>query len=226
MGERTCVIEGCGGLVCARGWCSMHYQRWLAAGKPGWSPPPPKPTACIMPGCARQPKSRGYCGTHHQRILRHGSPDVNLRPELEMDEATRFWSSVEVADCWLWRSDVGRDRYGKFFCGKRRVSAHRWAWKHLVGPIPDGLELDHLCKARKCVNPDHLEPVTHRENVLRSGNFVARYARRTYCVRGHPFDEVNTSMRKTTHGLARVCRKCAALSSRAHRARVARPVRP
>jgi hypothetical protein len=73
----------------------------------------------------------------------------------------RFWAKVATdGDCWLWRAHVMRNGYGYFDKGY----AHRWAYQHMVAEIPEGLELDHLCRVRNCVNPYHLEPVTHAEN--------------------------------------------------------------
>ncbi len=82
----------------------------------------------------------------------------------------RFFDKVfydTVAGCWLYTSSWDRGGYGTFWDGTRHQRAHRWAYEHVVGPIPDGLQLDHLCRVRCCVNPDHLEPVTNHVNVLR-----------------------------------------------------------
>ncbi|MEV8638105.1 HNH endonuclease signature motif containing protein [Streptosporangium sp. NPDC051023] len=93
----------------------------------------------------------------------------------------------------------------------------RWAYEHFVEPIPDGWEPDHLCRVRACVNPGHLQPVTHKENVLRGESPWAVNARKTHCVHGHPFDEVNTAF--TVAGYRR-CRACT-LQDRRRRARTA-----
>lgn len=84
------------------------------------------------------------------------------------DLASRFWLRVhKTDDCWLWTSTLRRG-YGRFWIAPGRfVPAHRFAYELLVGPIPEGLELDHLCRNPACVNPAHLDPVTHRENVRR-----------------------------------------------------------
>ena len=89
--------------------------------------------------------------------------------------------------CWEWVGARTRSGYGQV-CrpGRAVVYAHRWAYEYLVGPIPDGMELDHLCRNPLCVNPDHLETVTHAENTRRSRNPAGLNARKTVCPRGHP----------------------------------------
>ena len=87
--------------------------------------------------------------------------------------------------------------------------AHRIGYEQLVGPIPKGLELDHLCRVRHCVNPDHLEPVTHKENTLRGSCPAAVNARKTHCKRGHPLTDDNIARQSKTN--ARVCLKCQAV---------------
>lgn len=87
--------------------------------------------------------------------------------------ADLFLSHVQVDEngCWLWTGATSPQGYGRFNAGlredARNVLAHRWSYEHHVGPIPDGLDLDHLCRVRHCVNPEHLEPVTRQENVQR-----------------------------------------------------------
>jgi hypothetical protein len=86
------------------------------------------------------------------------------------DERERFWSRVDKTDgCWVWTGPLHRGGYAKFQARDgRKVFVHRFSYETLVGPIPEGLFIDHLCENRLCVKPDHLEPVTHRENNLRS----------------------------------------------------------
>lgn len=121
----------------------------------------------------------------------------------------RFWQNVNGQagpdGCWPWIGKLNADGYGLFTGSRRRVRAHRFAYELLVGPIPDGLVLDHLCRNPCCVNPTHLEPVTIRENVLRGVGPSAKHAVKTHCVNGHPFDSVNTHI--TAQGW-RKCRAC------------------
>jgi hypothetical protein len=95
--------------------------------------------------------------------------------------------------------------YGMFDVDSRPVMAHRWSWERLVGSIPDGLTIDHLCRNRGCVNPDHLEPASKGENVLRGYSSPAKKARQSRCVRGHVFDDANTYVTKYGY---RACRAC------------------
>lgn len=105
--------------------------------------------------------------------------------------------------------------YARVIKDSRSQMVHRLAYELCVGPIPDGLTIDHLCRNRACVNPGHLEPVTHRENVLRSNNPAAINARKTHCKHGHEFTEENTLVSK--NGRNRQCRKCAKARSVAFR---------
>ncbi len=96
------------------------------------------------------------------------------------------------------------DRYGYGKVGNKSKKAHRVAYEQAVGPIPAGLTIDHLCRNRRCVNPEHMEPVTRRVNTMRGDGPTARHARQTTCKSGHPFDEVNTYRWRG----GRKCRAC------------------
>ncbi len=129
--------------------------------------------------------------------------------------AERFWAYVTICEsgCWLWQGALNNTGYGRFTVGYRRdnslrmLLAHRYAYEQLVSPIPDGLELDHLCRVPRCINPAHLEPVTHKENCRRGnamwvGGLMQRS--KTHCKQGHPYDEANTIY----WGNKRKCRIC------------------
>ena len=117
------------------------------------------------------------------------------------DDSTtkRFWAKVHKTDsCWLWTGSLSRG-YATFSHGGRRYSVHRFAYELLVGPIPKGLVIDHLCRVRHCVNIDHLEVVTQRVNILRGVGAPANHARQTHCPKGHD---------KTVYGSNHGCRAC------------------
>lgn len=126
--------------------------------------------------------------------------------------AERFWEKVDKdgpAGCWIWTGAIGNKGYGHITVRRpgfrSTLDAHRLAYEFVVGEIPPGLQLDHLCRVRRCVNPAHLDPVTRKENILRGVGPTAVNARKTHCKRGHPFDEENTG-RNTGGG--RACRAC------------------
>lgn len=107
--------------------------------------------------------------------------------------------SFDRSGCWLWTAALQYE-YGSFTApGRRSVLAHRWAYEQLRGPIPEGLTLDHLCGVKRCVNPDHLEPVTIGENVRRWSS------KRTTCPQGHAYDYVAPDGWRG----CRLCRKAA-----------------
>lgn len=128
----------------------------------------------------------------------------------------RFWSKVDKGDgsgCWIWTANL-RQGYGVFRLGALRP-AHRVAWEWAKGPVPDGLPLDHLCRNRACVRPSHLEPVTHRENILRGNGFSGRNARKTHCKRGHPLSGENLEPYALSKG-RRICKICQLAKQRAY----------
>ena len=129
----------------------------------------------------------------------------------------RFWSKVDVlGDCWEWLGYRADNGYGRFVLGGRGAAmegAHCVAYTLTVGPVPAGLELDHLCRNRGCVNPAHLEPVTHVENVRRGIAGEVNGARQrgvTHCPQGHEYDEENTRWGAKGSGRwSRSCKACA-----------------
>lgn len=123
----------------------------------------------------------------------------------------KFISPEPTSGCWLWFGTIRKNGYGAFGAGRlnshKMVLAHRYAFTAYVGPIPDDRELDHLCRNRACVNPQHLEPVSHRENTLRGDSVAGRAVRRNRCPAGHEYD--------AREGGARRCTTCHKASKRA-----------
>lgn len=135
-------------------------------------------------------------------------------PSLEQWQ-DRFWAKVRLdpSGCWIWTASQQSKGYGQFGSrsgGCRRgksTQAHRIAYELRVGPIPEGMTLDHLCRNTLCVNPDHLEPVTRGENVLRGVGFSATNARKTHCPRGHDLTGENVYVTPTGRRNCRTCRR-------------------
>lgn len=124
-----------------------------------------------------------------------------------------FLDRVDVGEgdeCWEWRGSMYRDGYGRWRAGGRSRAAHIVSWESVFGPVPEGLDLDHLCRNRGCVRPSHLEPVTRQVNLLRGRTIAAAHAAKTHCPKGHPYSEENTYR---CRGI-RQCRTCRAAVSR------------
>lgn len=186
-------------------------------------------TKCCIEGCDRQAIAKDMCPHHYNNMKRNGSPTRVLRPSGATTEE-RFWRYVEKTDgCWLW-TGARTHGYGNFYVplgdGKyKQIQAHRWAYEALVGPIPDGATLDHLCHTRaittcrdgkacphrRCVRPDHLEPIPLAINIQRGGNGT-----KTHCKRGHEFTPENTYIMKNG---GRSCRACMKIHQQNRKAR-------
>lgn len=120
----------------------------------------------------------------------------------------RFWSKVDrTGDCWEWTASGKLAGYGHIRVNGRLWLAHRYSWTLAGRELTEGLVLDHICDNKKCVNPDHLQQVTHRENILRGTSPSASNSTRTHCIRGHVFDESNTYVNPRGKRLCRTCKK-------------------
>lgn len=128
----------------------------------------------------------------------------------------RFWMKVDRRgpdECWEWTGKKDNNGYGKMYDGgsidyNKQYAAHRISWEINRGPIPTGLTIDHLCRNRGCVNPDHLEPVTSAVNTMRGYGYFAKNSRRTHCPKGHPLSGSNLKMMKKDGKPYRACLVC------------------
>lgn len=185
MPKVTCDVDGCEKRARARGWCSSHYSRWKRYGNP--TAGTPKRRRAPSRECFEDKIGTGAIPTH--------------RPDL--------------GPCSVWTGFCDPSGYAKFSVEEQSAYAHRWAWEQIHGPVPEGLELDHLCHNgsgcaggatcphRRCVNPAHLEAVTHHENLLRG----VGPASRTHCPQGHPYDEANTYRKPNGNRECRICQR-------------------
>jgi hypothetical protein len=171
----------------------------------------------MIEGCGHGTVARGWCEMHYDRWRKHGDPLKTLTPTRVRGTAEeRFWAKVDAeGDCWEWTGSTNEKGYGVFKPSPQRgnVRSHRFAWEILVGPIPEGLELDHRCQNRRCCNTAHLEPVTHAVNSQRSSAGAAckrRAAKITHCPKNHPYSGDNLIVRRGS----RECRECKNLRNR------------
>jgi hypothetical protein len=127
-----------------------------------------------------------------------------------MDQHQRFTNKVNKAPsgCWEWIGGKFVKGYGQFYWDGVNGRAHRYSYEYFVAKIPKGLTIDHLCNNKSCVNPNHLEAVTMKINVLRSNGISALNSRKVECLRGHKLTKENTLVRISSRGKARVCLEC------------------
>lgn len=167
------------------------------------------PRSCSVAGCDRKYRCSGYCSLHYGRMLAYGR--LERLPERSTEDL--FWEKVDASGpCWEWRGAKYPNGYGNFQpSGPLANGAHRIAWEYLVGPIPPGLFIDHLCRNHGCVNSDHLEPVTPSENTRRGATPAVnrlRWADPTHCKNGHLIAE-NNLLKEGSRGRTRwLCRQC------------------
>lgn len=167
----------------------------------------------------RRPSVGRYCITCDGKFQKGHTASAAHAAGRARRQAAKFWQRVQkTSSCWLWRGaryPTGYGHTGLFMELGHGGYVHRLSYIWANGPIPQGHQVDHLCRVAACLNPDHLEAVTPRTNILRSPNHVAAInARKTRCNRGHPFSPENTRR----DGKGRTCRTCARDRERARRA--------
>lgn len=178
-----CSVDGCDNRHQARGFCKRHYR-------------PPVTAECKLDGCTKPARGRGYCEGLYTRVLKGRDLEAPMRDH-SSSLPERLWARVDKTDtCWNWTGSTTRQGYGHI-AGKWDVETgssptlftHRVAYELMVGPIPDGLVIDHLCKNTRCCNPAHLEPVTLAENTRRG---LHKNTKKMLCPRGHAYDRIVT----------------------------------
>ena len=144
--------------------------------------------------------------------------DLPLRFKAKVRVTDRYPIGLDRGPCWEWLGCKTPRGYGQYFPPRSRGYAHRFSYEFYNGSIPIGLEPDHLCRWTSCVNPAHIEPVTHSENMRRSARYhlyrpIPYSAEKTHCPKGHPYDSVNTYYRPERKGRpgkpgGRGCKTC------------------
>lgn len=162
--KKICRVENCGRTVAhkAKRLCKTHAE-YDRIGKDLHAIVKPE-EFCSISGCTRRRKARGWCHTHYTRFIRHGNPNsVGL---IYGDNEKRFWSKVDkTPTCWVWTGSPHSAGYGTILIDGQIKYAHRVSYEMAYGRIPEGLEIDHICHNRPCVNPSHLRPVTRKQNM-------------------------------------------------------------
>ncbi|MEV8638093.1 HNH endonuclease [Streptosporangium sp. NPDC051023] len=202
--RKPCAVKGCDSLSRANGFCTMHLKRWKKTGDPGPAETIRIRRICTVPRCERPAVGGGHCLMHYKRARRSGDAEG-----LTLER--RFFDHIAGEDdrgCWLWDKPHPDSGYGQFAGG----TAHRWSYEFFRTDIPDGLDIDHLCRNRACVNPWHFDPVPTAVNVLRGEGPSAINARKTHCIRGHAFTVANTYV-PPKRPRSRGCRACRRLQA-------------
>jgi hypothetical protein len=217
VGYRPCGVDDCAADQHARGYCINHLRRLVKYGDPLASRKQRSKKdlgLCAKMRCRDEVQDGSdRCPTHHairENFLRLCKESAEtIEADLTQPVAERFFSLVDKTDgCWPWKGYTTRHGYGMFTVASnptRSRPAHRVSWSLAGRPLKSGYHLDHLCRVRNCVNPDHLEQVTPAVNNFRGESPAAQNRRKTHCQHGHEFDLINTIYAKNGQ---RQCRAC------------------
>lgn len=157
---------------------------------------------CSVEECDTDSRTKGFCDKHYRRWKKNGSTELIIK-----NQDDRFIEKCEKlteSGCVIWIGSTDRNGYGHTLFNGKIEYAHRAAYIRDKGEIPEGLEIDHLCKVTSCVNPDHLEAVTHKVNCQRAINHNTL---KTHCLNGHPYSGDNLYYNKKYN--KRDCKACA-----------------
>ena len=178
----------------------------------------PKAT-CSIEGCERPAHCRGWCKNHYERWRLRGDPEWTRPSAFPENLLSRM--EPQPNGCIWFTGAQDTDGYGVITIGRKLHKAHRTAYEHFVGPIPEGMTIDHechnadetcpggvTCQHRRCVNVEHLAIKTRGENLVASPNtWGGRNARKTHCPQGHPYDEANTIINARGARECRICKR-------------------
>lgn len=138
----------------------MHYQRFLATGT---TDKKSLPEVCSVDGCGGKVKAKGLCLIHYTRFLRHGTTETSI---VVNDDKARFLKNSKISEsgCWVWQKGT-KNGYGHTMLKGKPQQAHRASWMIFVGDIPNGMQINHKCHNRACINPDHLYVGDQKQNM-------------------------------------------------------------
>jgi hypothetical protein len=225
--KRTCKLPNCQNVHEALGYCKKHYRAYKKWGDPltvktsstqftkGHTPINYSGnTKCSIDGCDRPHRGKGMCQVHYMRAYHHNDP--LYRPSRMRGSAKDRLDNMTDLDletgCLVWRGAVDKRGYGRITDDTGwRDMAHRLSYKLNVGEIPRGLVIHHKCYNTRCVNPEHLEPTTHNDNIVTKGKSNAAYLNsiKTHCNQGHEFTQENTYYHTNKWGKKnRTCKTC------------------
>lgn len=165
MANRTCMAEACAKAHYSKGYCMPHYRKWKRYGDPFGERQYPK-TYCKVAGCDRRAAGWKMCDAHYRRWRKSGDPLADGDLGVVYRDWEEAFDAYAVRDgasgCLIWTGNVGTDGYGAI--GGYGTRAHRYAWEQVHGPIPEGIEIDHICHRKTCVEVTHLRMATRLSN--------------------------------------------------------------